>query len=362
MRLREERVVALLAARGVAWVGGAEPPPSEPGGSLLAALDPASHKIILLLTGRGVREWRALLESQPRDVAREYLEPGERAESHLGRELARRAGFQGADQTRLERLVVAAHGALVELDALWVDLRFRRSGEGFGVWRAEVELDDEALFRHPELQGALEAAPNFQPGRPTERERAALEAGVKYIELDGDIGLLPGGMSFALAALDIVRSVGGSPANLMDSGGEVSAERLRAMMDILMDDPRVTTVFGCRWAGLTRAEDWAGAMVRYILERRPTKPIVLRLAGSGEAEARRIFEEAAERSPEEFRRVWVFYSNTPVDNAAREAVALADMLRRGENPFESEGESAGRSDGPEGGRSDGGESRGAGRV
>ncbi len=340
MRLGMERAAALITAKGVAWAEGEEPPLAEPEGALMAALDPASHKILLLLTKKSVEDWSLVLESQSRDVAREYLEPGERAESHIGRELARRAGFNGTDQTRLERLVVAAQEVLVELEALWVDLRFRRSAEGFCVWRADVEVDDDALFRHPELQGALEPAQLRHTRQQSERERAAREAGVNYIELEGDIGLLPGGLSFALAVLDIVRSVGGSPANLMDSGGEPTPERIGAMMDLLLDDPRVTTVFGCRWAGLTRAEDWAREMVRYIIEKRPTKPIVLRLAGNGEAEARRVFEEAADRSPEEFRRVWVFYSNTPVDNAAREAVALADMLRRGEDPFESERESA----------------------
>ncbi|MEM2977381.1 MAG: hypothetical protein QXW06_06995, partial [Thermoplasmata archaeon] len=350
LRLREERAMELLAAHGaaLAWRGtgaergggggdgsaekngeGVERGPDVEG-SLLVGLDPASHKVLLLLKKGNVEDWGSLLEARPREVAREYLEPGEAASGFVGRELARRAGFPGQDQTRLERLVAAAHEALSAHEALWVDVRFCRSGEGFAVCRAVVEVCDEALFRHPELEGAGE--PSALPGM-TERERRAREAGILYLDLDGDIGLLPGGMGFALAALDIVRRVGGSPANIMDSGGEVTKERLETMMNLLLDNPAVVTAFCSRWAGLTRAEDWARLMIDYIIEKKPCKPIVLRVAGNGEAEARRLFEEAAEKHPEEFKRVWVFYSNTPFDNVAREAVALTDMIKRGESPF-----------------------------
>jgi hypothetical protein len=105
------------------------------------------------------------------------------------------------------------------------------------------------------------------------------------------------------------------------------------MMDLMLDNPKVSVAFCCRYAGLTRADAWARQMVQYLLEKRTQKPVVLRVAGNDEEAARKLFEEAAAANPEAFKRVWTFFSTTPADNAAREAVALAEMLRKGEDPF-----------------------------
>jgi succinyl-CoA synthetase beta subunit len=334
MRLRESKAAELLASRGAAFISGVQPdrPPEGSEGlcSLMVTADPATHKILLLLARRQVPGWGELAERQPRELAREHLEAGEPAEGFVGRELARRAGFAGADQSRVERLVAAAHRAFVELDCIWVELGFVRTRDGFFATRASVEMDEGAAFRHPELAG------EFQPTCPlprTGRERTARAAGIEYVELDGELGVLPGGTGFGMAAVDLVRHVGGRPANVMDSGGEAQPARIKAMMDILLDDPRILAVFGCRYAGLTRADGWARIMIQYIIDKKPSKPVVLRLAGNAEEEARKLFEEAASQHPQEFSRVVVFHSNTPVDNAAREVVAMTDMLQKGEDPF-----------------------------
>jgi len=334
LRLRESKAAELLGSRGAPFIFGGQHDwsPGAPDGqcSLMVTADPATHKILLLLARRHVTDWGELAEVHPRDIAREYLEAGEPAEPFVGRELARRAGFAGADQSRVEKLVAAAHGLFCELDCIWVEMGFLRTRDGFAVTRASVEMDEGAAFRHPELAG------EFQPTTPlprTGRERTARAASIEYVELDGNLGLLPGGAGFALAAVDLVRHVGGRPADVMDSGGEATPARIKAMMDLLLDDPRVLAVFGCRYAGLTRADGWARLMIQYIVDRKPSTPIVLRLAGNAEDDARKLFEEAASRHPQEFSRVVVFHSNTPVDNAAREAVAITDMLQKGEDPF-----------------------------
>lgn len=333
MRLGETKAAELLGKYGATF--SADPPEklrerSEGEGTLMVTADPASHKVLLLLAKKQVQGWGELAEKQPREMAREHMEPGEPAEGFIGRELARRAGFPGPDQARVEKLVAAAHRVFTEMECIWVELGFVMTKETVFVTRTSVEVDDSATFRHPEVQGALET------GRPlprTERENAARAAGIEYVELDGDLGVLPGGIGFGLAAVDLVRHIGGNPANVMDSGGEATPERIRAMMDLLLDDPRIVAVFGCRYAGLTRADGWAKMMIQYIIGKKPAKPIVLRLAGNAEDEARKLFEEAAQREPAAFSKVVVFHSNTNVDNAAREAVALVDMIQKGEDPF-----------------------------
>jgi succinyl-CoA synthetase beta subunit len=327
VRLRKEKAVELLGRHDIAFT---DDPAVEPAGSLLVAADPASHKILVLLSKKTVDEWGELCAQSPRDVAREFLEPGEHAHGHTARELARRAGFCGSDQGRLQKLVLGAHRVFAQNDCVWVGLHFARCREGIAVTRSDLEIDESAIFRHPELKSALEPAPERER---SEREKSARALGIEYLDLDGDLGILPGGIGFGMAAVDIVTNTGGFPADVMDSGGESSTERLRAMMDLMLDNPKVSVAFCCRYAGLTRADAWARQMVQYLLEKKTAKPVVLRVAGNDEEAARKLFEEAAAASPEVFKRVWTFFSTTPADNAAREAVALAEMLRKGEDPF-----------------------------
>jgi len=296
----------------------------------MVTADPASHKIMILLSRKAVEDWGKLAQNGSREVSREFLEPGEHAHGHTGRELARRAGFGGADQGRLEKLVLGAHSIFAETECIWAELRFAREKDSLLVTKAALEIDESALFRHPELQSAVETPPE----RPlSQRERTARSLGIEYLDLDGDLGILPGGIGFGMAAVDIVTNTGGAAANVMDSGGEATPGRLKAMMDLLLDNPKVTVAFCCRYAGLTRADSWSRLMIQYLIEKKTPKPVVLRVAGNDEDLARKLFEDAAAADPEVFKRVWTFFSSTPADNAAREAVALAEMIRKGEDPF-----------------------------
>ena len=327
MRLKNEKAMELLARHDTPFTDDAA---AEPAGSLMVTADPASHKIMILLSRKAVEDWGKLAQNGSREVSREFLEPGEHAHGHTGRELARRAGFGGADQGRLQKLVLGAHRIFADTECIWVELRFSRVKDALVVTRAALEVDEMALFRHPELQSAVE----LPPERPlSERERTARSFGIEYLDLDGDLGILPGGIGFGMAAVDIVTNTGGAAANVMDSGGEASPERLRAMMDLILDNPKVTVAFCCRYAGLTRADAWSKLMIQYLLDKKTPKPVVLRVAGNDEETARKLFEDASAANSEVFKRVWTFFSSTPADNAAREAVALAEMIRKGEDPF-----------------------------
>ena len=327
MRLNREKAAELLARHDMAFTDDAA---AEPAGSLMVSVDPASHKIMILLSKKAVDDWGEMAAQSPRDIAREFLEPGEHAHGHTGRELSRRAGFNGADQGRLQKLVLGTHRIFSETECIWARLRFSRLKDTLAVTRAEFELDDSALFRHPELKSAVEPPPE----RPlTERERSARSSGIEYLDLDGDLGILPGGIGFGMAAVDIVTNTGGFPAGVIDSGGEATPGRLKTMMGLILDNPKVTVAFCCRYAGLTHADSWARLMIQYLLEKRTPKPVVLRVAGNEEDLARKLFEDAAAANPETFKRVWTFFSSTPADNAAREAVALSEMIRKGEDPF-----------------------------
>ncbi|OPX17372.1 hypothetical protein BXT86_06830 [candidate division WOR-3 bacterium 4484_100] len=81
----------------------------------------------------------------------------------------------------------------------------------------------------------------------------------------------------------------------MDSGGAPTQDKLRKMLGLLIDNPRVKAIFGARFGGISRCDDWAKALVQYVIENKPAKPMVMRMAGNMEEEGRRILQEAKEK-------------------------------------------------------------------
>jgi len=337
VRLKGSKVAEIVSEQGVPIQGPGDRSEERPEleCALIATIDPWAGKPLILLARKPVPDWSELSARPHKDVARDHLEFGEHATGFVGRELARKAGFHASDFAKVEKLVVAAHRIFNEYDCVWVEFNpVIKTRDGFKVLKATIDVDERALFRHPDIESSVEPHP---PPEGTEREKAARTMGVLYHDLDGDIGILPGGTGIGLAVVDLVRNVGGAPADLLDSGGDASPPHLKQMLDLLMDNPKVSVVLCCRYGGLSRCDDWARAIIPYIIDNRTAKPMVLRLAGNNEDEARRLFDEAVRQNPEAFYKVRIFYSNTAVDNVIREAVALAEALKKGEDPYAPEG-------------------------
>jgi succinyl-CoA synthetase beta subunit len=143
------------------------------------------------------------------------------------------------------------------------------------------------------------------------------------VELDGEVGTFPGGAGFGIAAIDLIHIYGGKAANFMDSGGAPSQEKLRAMLGLLLTDPKVKVIFGARFGGISRCDDWARAVVQFVEEVKPKKPMIMRMTGNMEEEGRRILEEAKVKHPELFSNIKVYPYTTPIEEVVKEAIAVA---------------------------------------
>src|SRR5205085_6717757 len=98
---------------------------------------------------------------------------------------------------------------------------------------AKITLDDNALYRHPNIQGMRDLTEEA----PLEIE--ASKYNLNYIKLDGNIACLVNGAGLAMATMDIIQHYGGSPANFLDVGGGASKEQVTAAFKIILSDPNV---------------------------------------------------------------------------------------------------------------------------
>ena len=102
---------------------------------------------------------------------------------------------------------------------------------------ARVSLDDDAVFRHADLK-EMGIEKRHEEGEMTPREMQAQEWGIPYLDLDGDIGMFPGGAGFGIMGNDFIQYYGGKPANFMDSGGGPTPERIAQMLVLLDENPQ----------------------------------------------------------------------------------------------------------------------------
>jgi succinyl-CoA synthetase beta subunit len=122
------------------------------------------------------------------------------------------------------------------------------------------------------------------------QERAARQAGLQYVKLDGTIGIIGNGAGLVMATLDLVALEGGRPANFLDIGGGASAEVMKKALEIVLSDPDVRGVFINIFGGITRCDEVARGLVETQKELGIRVPLVVRLTGTNEEEGRKILE------------------------------------------------------------------------
>jgi succinyl-CoA synthetase beta subunit len=166
-------------------------------------------------------------------------------------------------------------------------------------------LDDNALFRHPELAEMRD----LDEEQPAETE--ARRHGLSFIKLDGNIGCMVNGAGLAMTSMDIVKLFGGDPANFLDIGGGAGAEKVAAAMRIILSDPNVKAVLFNIFGGITRGDEVARGILAAMEDVKPTVPMVIRLVGTNAEEGRKLLENAN-----------MITAETLAD-AARKAVAAA---------------------------------------
>ncbi len=149
---------------------------------------------------------------------------------------------------------------------------------------AKVTVDDNALYRQPELAAQ----------RPDEdaRERAAREAGVTYLTLDGDVGVLGNGAGLVMSTLDMIGAAGGAAADFCDVGGGARAERIAAALDIITSDARVRALLVNIFGGITRCDEVARGVLAWCAATSVDLPLIVRLDGNNATEGLRILADA----------------------------------------------------------------------
>jgi succinyl-CoA synthetase beta subunit len=150
----------------------------------------------------------------------------------------------------------------------------------------KIVLDDNALFRHPDLAAMRDQSAEDQS------ELEARKHGLSYVKLDGKIGCMVNGAGLAMATMDVIHHFGGSPANFLDIGGGAQSDKVAAALRIILSDTHVNAVLFNIFGGITRCDEVAKGIVSALDQVKTHVPMVVRLVGTNEAEGRAILADA----------------------------------------------------------------------
>ena len=255
-------------------------------------VDRVSQQLLLMASSKGGVDIEEVAVADPDAIHRVEVSPDEGLPAWQARTLAFQLGLEG-DQTAqfvgiasgLINAFIDVDASLAEVNPLVVDVE----GNLLAI-DAKLTIDENALYRQPEMRSVRQEA------EENPAERRAREAGVSYIKLDGSIGCMVNGAGLAMATMDVIKNHGGEPANFLDVGGGAGVERITEAFDIILSDENVKAVLINIFGGITRADDVATGVIEARRSLSRDVPIVVRVAGTREAEAKVLLEQEGLRA------------------------------------------------------------------
>jgi succinyl-CoA synthetase beta subunit len=239
-------------------------------------VDRATSRITIMASTEGGMEIEEVAEHAPEKILRMAVDPASGVSAFHGRSLAFGLGLTGKQVTAFQKFVSAMYTAFTALDCAIVEINpLVVTGAGDVVaLDAKVSFDDNALFRHPDLE-ALRDESEEDP-----KELEAAKYSLNYVALDGVIGCMVNGAGLAMATMDIIKLYGSSPANFLDVGGGATKERVTAAFKIILSDPNVEGILVNIFGGIMRCDVIAEGVVAAAREVALNVPLVVRLEGT----------------------------------------------------------------------------------
>ena len=279
-------------------------------------LDRSERRELALCSAQGGMDIETLAREHPEALARVGLDPKVGIDEDVAAQILGEAGFNRSNVEKLAPVLVKLWDTYRGEDATLVEVNplvLTEQGDVLAL-DGKVSLDNNAAFRHPEHAAYADVAAQDP------REAMAKEAGLNYVRLEGQVGVIGNGAGLVMSTLDVVALAGEEwgvkPANFLDIGGGASAEVMAKGLDVILGDDQVRSVFVNVFGGITACDQVARGIVGALeaLGDTASKPLVVRLDGNKVEEGRAILAAAAHP---------LVHMEETMDGAARRAAELA---------------------------------------
>ena len=279
-------------------------------------LDRSGRRELAMCSAQGGMDIETLAREHPEALARVGLDPKVGIDEDVAAQILGQAGFSRSMIDKISPVLIGLWDTYRGEDATLVEVNplvLTEQGDVLAL-DGKVSLDNNAAFRHPEHAAYADVAAQDP------REAMAKEAGLNYVRLEGQVGVIGNGAGLVMSTLDVVALAGEEwgvkPANFLDIGGGASAEVMAKGLDVILGDDQVRSVFVNVFGGITACDQVARGIVGALeaLGDAASKPLVVRLDGNKVEEGRAILAAAAHP---------LVHMEETMDGAARRAAELA---------------------------------------
>jgi succinyl-CoA synthetase beta subunit len=246
-------------------------------------------RYIVMYSPEGGTSIEEVAEKSPDLIFTEEIDPGIGLQPFQTRNIAFKLGLAGNAFKNMQKFLSGIYETFISCDAQLLEINpvLKTSDNRVLAVDCKLVLDDNALFRHPELLGMRDL---------NEEDPIDVEAGkynLNFVKLDGNVGCMVNGAGLAMATMDIIKLSGGSPANFLDVGGGASPKTVEAGFRIILKDPAVKAILVNIFGGIVRCDRVANGVVEaYKLIGEIKVPVIVRLQGTNAIEAKKIIDNS----------------------------------------------------------------------
>ncbi len=252
-------------------------------------LNRARGRNTIVYSPAGGMDIEEVAEKTPHLIYKEEVSPSVGLKDFQCRKIAFNLGLSGNAFKEMIAFVKNLYKAYESIDASLFEINpcLKTTDNKIVAVDAKVALDDNALFRHPDLEAMRDK---------TEEDPIDVEASeheLNYVKLDGNVGCMVNGAGLAMATMDIIKLSGGDPANFLDVGGTANAQRVEAGFRIILKEPNVKAILVNIFGGIVRCDRVAqGVVDAYRNMGSLPVPVIVRLQGTNAEEAKKIIDSS----------------------------------------------------------------------
>lgn len=239
-------------------------------------VDRETASIYLMASDQGGVEIEEVAARDPGAIKKVHIKRAIGLMPYQVRALASDLSINGSFQRKFVSLVLAVYRTFMDCDASLIEINplVITTDDKVVALDAKMIIDDNALYRQQPISEMRD------PSQEDVKEVEAQHHGLSYVALDGNIGCMVNGAGLAMATMDIIKHVGGSPANFLDVGGSATAERVCEALSIIVSDPKVKAIFVNVFGGIAKCDVIASGLVNAASTLRLDLPLIVRLQGT----------------------------------------------------------------------------------
>jgi len=256
---------------------------------LAVLMDRGKGQNVIMYSTEGGMNIEDVAHDTPDKIYKEWVHPGDGLQPFQARKIAFNLGLSGEALRNCVKFVTNLYNAYVGVDCSMLEINplFKTSDEKIIAVDCKMNIDDNALIRHKDIDGMRDV---------TEEDPTEVEAdryNLNFVKLDGNVGCMVNGAGLAMATMDMIKLSGGEPANFLDVGGTANAQTVEAGFRIILKDPKVKAILINIFGGIVRCDRVAqGVIDAYQSIGNIEIPIIVRLQGTNAEVAKELIDKS----------------------------------------------------------------------